>query len=317
MAVYDRSVLPSRPVPWVTATASRKQKQKSSEAGYASISTGVGSQSPSPSTSSSQNVLDAKRLLGTKRVGSPVVSPDGKSAVFHLSEYDFEAKKSNQQLWWADLALAATLDDEKIRAHVHLRKLAEGKQHNWASISSPQFSPCGNYLAFLSNRPTTTSDETNKDNNKNSVWRLPLDGPGEASLLAEFPVSVGDLEWTDHGGLAVSASVYVDEEGVEGMRKSNKDPMTMTAERVKALSEDEALGGLNAVLYSKLPIREWDRWLDAKMAHPFYVPADETDAGAVAFNASNARDLLEGVPTAVPSGAFGGSEVRENVKTQS
>jgi len=141
---------------------------------------------------------------------------------------------------------------------------------------------------------------------KSSVWVLPLDGPGEASLLAEFPIAVGDLEWTDHGGLAVAASVYVDQEAAEELaKKDGKSPLEMTAARDKALADDDALGGLNAVIYDRLPIREWDRWLDAKFAHPFYVPVE--DGGM--FNASKAIDLLEGVPTAVPSGAFGGSEV--------
>jgi dipeptidyl aminopeptidase/acylaminoacyl peptidase len=275
--MYDRSLLPSRPVPLITS------REKT----------------PGKPASSSQKELDAARLIGMIRVGPAVVSPNGKNAVFHVSEYDFDAKKSNQQLWWADLALAETLGDDEIREHAHLKKLAEGKQHNWASLSSPQISPCGNHLAFLSNRPTS---DDNKDKTKTSVWVMPLDGPGEASLLAEFPISVGDLEWTEHGGLAVSASVYVDQNAVDEMAK--KDSMTVTAERDKALSDDDALGGLNVVLYKKLPIREWDRWLDSKMAHPFYVPVDDNRA----CNVSNAKDLLEGVPTAVPSGAFGGSE---------
>lgn len=281
-------VLPSRPRPSIT---SQKNTETTKE------------------LSSSKKVLDAARLIGMTRVGSAVVSPNGKNAVFHMQEYDFDKKKFNQQLWWMDLAMAATLNDDEIRQHAHLRKLTDGKQHNWASISSPQFSPCGKHLAFLSNRPT--SDE-NMDKKKSSVWILPLDGPGEASLLVEFPISVGDLEWTDHGGLVVSASVYVDQDAVEAMTK-NKDPMTITSDRDKALADDDALGGLNAVLYQSLPIREWDRWLDAKMAHPFYVPVDAVDGGGgrrryLPCNASNAEDLLAGVPTAVPSGAFGGSE---------
>ena len=113
------------------------------------------------------------------------------------------------------------------------------------------------------------------------------------------------MDGTGRGGLAVSASVYVDRDAVAETERG-KDIMTATAERDKALSDDDALGGLNAVVYSKLPVREWDRWLDAKMSHPFYVPVDEKGA----CNSTKASDLLEGVPSAVPSGAFGGSEVR-------
>jgi len=279
---YDRSSLPSRPVPRMRDTQRTTATTTAQE---------------SSSSSAQKKILDAERLIGMTRVGAAVVSPDGTSAVFSVSEYDFDAKKSNQQLWMADLARAATLDDDAMRKDEHLRKIAEGKQHNWASISSPQFSPCGNQLIFLSNRAS-------KDK-KTAVWGMPVDGPGEASLLAEFPMAVGDLEVTQHGGLVVSASVYVDQEAAD---ETKKDSMTATADRDKALSEEDALGGLNAVLYQKLPIREWDRWLDAKMAHPFYIPAEDESSSVLSFNASKAEDLLGGVPTAVPSGAFGGSE---------
>jgi len=294
-------VLPSRPVPSINNYTSQQKN----------TNTHTGTPTPVKDESSNKKkILDAARLIGMTRVGAAVVSPNGQTAVFHIQEYDFTKKKFNQQLWWMDIAMVATLTDEELRQHVHLRKLTEGKQQNWASISSPQYSPCGKHLAFLSNRPTS---DQNKDQKKTSVWVLPnLDGPGpsgEASLLAEFPLSVGDLEWTEHGGLAVSASVYVDPAALD--EKKKQDPMIYTAERDKALADEEALGGLNAVLFHSLPIREWDRWLDAKMAHPFYVPLLDLDDDRQLpprCNVSQAEDLLAGIPTAVPSGAFGGSD---------
>ena len=59
-------------------------------------------------------------------------------------------------------------------------------------------------------------------------------------------------------------------------------------------------------------MREWDRWLDAKMNHPFFLPLTPSSSSAspayVAAEGAVAVDLLEGAPSAVPSGAFGGSE---------
>jgi len=109
---------------------------------------------------------------------------------------------------------------------------------------------------------------------KTSVWILPVRGPGEASLLKEFPIDVGNLEWCHGaGGLVVSASVYVDDIASETYKKNETEKkdgiMTHTVKRDAASSEKEENGGLNAVLFKRLPMREWDRWLDAKLSHPF------------------------------------------------
>ena len=37
------------------------------------------------------------------------------------------------------------------------------------------------------------------------------------------------------------------------------------------------MGGLDAVVFKRLPIRQWDTWLNAKMPHPFFVKL-EADA---------------------------------------
>ena len=86
---------------------------------------------------------------------------------------------------------------------------------------------------------------------------MPVTTPGEARVLKKFPLSVGDLEWShEAGGIIVTASVYVDERGAA----ESKNSMASTVAR----DAEKAEGGLNAVLFRRLPIREWDRWLDAK-----------------------------------------------------
>lgn len=83
------------------------------------------------------------------------------------------------------------------------------------------------------------------------MWIAPARGPGEARLLASFPVEVGDLEWNHGaGGLVVSAAVYVD---TTGAAASGLAAMEATAARDKDL-KDDGLGGLNAVVFKRLPI---------------------------------------------------------------
>jgi len=283
-----RSLLPSRPKPLREETT-----KKSADAA---------------TTKNEKVLLDAERLIGMKRVGAASISPDGTLAAFEVKQYDFETKKFDDQLWLADLTkatAAASDDDGSSSSSTYLQKLTSGSQYGWTSANTPKFSPCGNYIAFLSNR--------NNEEKKTSVWMLPVRGPGEARLLKEFPLSVGDLEWShEANGIIVSASVYVDkdeEEDKEGNDKNNS--MKTTAARDKKIAEDEENGGLNVVLFKRLPIREWDRWLDAKMAHPFFVPVvadDNNNAGYKVADDTIAVDFLRGIPTAVPSGAFGGSD---------
>ena len=290
---HSRSMLPSRPIPFLNTKTPEKNLRDNNEDGTTPLVAAP---------------LDARRLIGMTRIGSADLSPDGTRAVFEIRDYDFDGKKFDQQLWLADLEAAGSMSESDLMAHGHLQQLTAGSQHGWTTANSPKFSPCGDYVSFLSDRPTGGKSG---DKDKQSVWILPVKERGEARLLREFPVSVGDLDWS-RNGITVSAMVYVDNEAME----KNGDPMMSTADRDKALKDDDALGGLNAVLYKRLPIREWDRWLDAKMSHPFLFPVEKVDGNGASSpkgyrctgKITPGSDLLRGAPTAVPSGAFGGSD---------
>ena len=241
---------------------------------------------PTPPTPATNRELDGASLIGMTRVGACEVSPDGSKAILATREYDFEAKKFDESLWLVDLARASTLDDAALRAHAHIQPLIKG------SASSARWSPCGDWIAFLSDRDGDKDDEKM---GKVAIWTLPITRPGEATLFKRFPVDVENLDWTP-AGLVVSAKVYVDED-------ASKCALRATATRDAA---PENSGGLNAHLFKRLPVREWDRWLDAKFAHPFLQAAELRDGAYVAADA--AVDGLRGVPTACPSGAFGGAD---------
>ena len=101
------------------------------------------------------------------RVGGAIVAPDGTLAVFGVREYDFEKKKWTSRLFLLDLAMAESASEEELAARAHLTQLTEDG-------NSPVWSPCGNFIAFLSSRG---------ENSTSAVWIIPARGPGEARLL--------------------------------------------------------------------------------------------------------------------------------------
>ena len=54
-------------------------------------------------------------------------------------------------------------------------------------------------------------------------------------------------------------------------------------------------------------MREWDRWMDAKMRHPFHFRVEPCQAHGYKAADAPAVDLIAAAPTAVPHGR-GGSE---------
>ena len=96
--------------------------------------------------------------------GTTTVAPDGRRAVLSTKEYDFQAKKFDETLWMVDLDKAAALGDDALRKHEHLTPLVSG------SASAPCWSPCGEWIAFLSDREDGNDD---KNKAKTAVWLLP------------------------------------------------------------------------------------------------------------------------------------------------
>ena len=114
---HSRSMLPSRPVPFL----STKGKIK-----------GEGDASPA-TLDSERKPLDVARLIGMTRVGQATASLDGVSALFEVKDYGFAAKKIDEQLWRADLSAAESLSDDETRKHAHLVRLTAGSDHGWTT----------------------------------------------------------------------------------------------------------------------------------------------------------------------------------------
>jgi dipeptidyl aminopeptidase/acylaminoacyl peptidase len=189
------------------------------------------------------------------RVGAPVLSPDGKTAAFTVAVYDPEEDRSNADLWLLDLAGGAP------------RRLTANK----ASDTSPEFSPDGKRVAFLSKREGDKAVQ---------LWVIPVDG-GEAERLTGMPMGVSSPKWFPDGKRIAFVSAVI---GADGTPESTK----------KALEAREKSNVRAHVTQNRL-FRFWDRWLtDDEWPHLFVVDVATRKVTDLLPGSERYFDLMEG-----------------------
>ncbi len=112
-------------------------------------------------------------MMQVKRIGSVVVSPDGRRVAFTVRQAVMDG------------------DVSEYRTHIHLvcSDASETRQltHGDKSCDDPQWSPDGKWIAFVSARV-----------GKKNLWVIPIDG-GEAVPLTELKSDVGSFRWSPLG----------------------------------------------------------------------------------------------------------------------
>ena len=118
--------------------------------------------------------LSVEVLWDMKRIGSPVVSPDGKWVVAPVTGYTMDDDESHTDLW-----LFAS--DGSVERPLTRHGSADGQ---------PVFSPDGDMLAFVTRRD---------DDQAGQLYLLPVTEPGEARRLMELPTGIQAPKWAgDH-----------------------------------------------------------------------------------------------------------------------
>jgi dipeptidyl aminopeptidase/acylaminoacyl peptidase len=131
----------------------------------------------SPFAQADQNSWTPELAMQVKRVSNTRVSPDGKRVAFVVGEAVMSGEKSE----WL--------------SHIHIA-LADGSQsfqltQGEKSATSPEWSPDGRWIAFLSARDAGTDAKPN-------LWRIRLEG-GEAEQLTHEKGDISAFRWSPDG----------------------------------------------------------------------------------------------------------------------
>jgi dipeptidyl aminopeptidase/acylaminoacyl peptidase len=202
-------------------------------------------------------------LASLARLSDPQVSPDGSAVVYVLSETDLLGNHRRGDIWVLELG----------ERNAKPRRLAEHDQND----NSPQWSPDGNYIYFISNRSESAQ-----------VWRVPVRG-GKASQVTNYPVDVANLLVAPDGRrIAFTARVFAD-----------CNTLACTRERLSKKKE----GNSTAMEFDRMFVRHWDTWNDGRRSALF--TAELGDNGRVLGRPAKISQDLDGDVPAVP---FGGRD---------
>ena len=195
-------------------------------------------------------------MIQMHRVSDPKISPDGKWVAYVVATPDMDANRNASNLWIVSTAGSAPM------------QLTQSGHD-----SSPEWSPDGKTLAFLSSRDGTSQ-----------VYLLPMDG-GEAHAATHLSTGADLVKWSPDGKtIAFTSSVYPD----------CKDDACN-----KARDAEKEKNKVKAHVYEQLLYRHWTHWFEGKRSHLFVEPAD---------GSGEARDLNAGANYDVPPDQRGGPD---------
>src|SRR6185436_14617847 len=190
----------------------------------------------SAQNASARHTITHEDVWMMKRVGAPVVSPDGKWAVFSVTEPSYDDSKSINDLW------IVPTDGSSAP-----RRLTNSK----GGESGVEWSPDGRRIAFSARR---------EDDSTAQIYVMNIAEGGEASRVTNAATGASSPHWRPDGrAILFSTMIY---------------PGALTDSANRSAAAEHRARKYNARVFESSPIRIWDHWLDDRKPSLWIQPLD-------------------------------------------
>jgi len=180
-----------------------------------------------------KRVITPQDLWAVKRLSSPKLSPDGRTAAIVVQEWSIEKNKATSNIWLVPVAGGEP------------RRLTSAQ----AGDGSPSWSPDGTRIAFVSKRG---------EDKVTALYVIHTDG-GEAEKVLELPFALSDPRWMPDGKSVITATTCIP--GLVG--KWSKDDLAAMEKEIKRRNDSK----MTAKVTEDRHYRYFDRWLTDTVAN--------------------------------------------------